>query len=448
MFVTMLSSGLLDRGGTDSVGRLMPFDEYKLLVAELEARPELEDALAKANPQDRWATEALPSLGRWLRKGRPRGPAIRTIGAEFDYLDGVDRNEMAWSFSMILNALRRRAVKPTKQACILATARNEGIYFIEWLAHHRALGFESFFIYTNDNTDESDQLLETLSREGAINLVHNRSGPNIRPQYKAYTHALQFLPEILDYAWTAVIDLDEFIRINTSKFSSIIDYLNWSVFSKTDSISLSWKLVGPNKQMRWRDAPLNQRFPNINSEPNDHLKSIFKANRFLASQCHFPYAPGYESRVYSYSNGAQTVEGPLYKQHDYNYAWIDHFQLKSFEEHVVRRSRNTGDHALVADINDMNVDHISSASLVDLYLSDYDREDLVAPTSDDALDQKRRVEIEKLIALPGVSSALERCKSAFQAEVDQVKSILARNPRFQIPGTPENRLMAVLRSAP
>jgi len=96
----------------------------------------------------------------------------------------------------------------------------------------------------------------------------------------------------------------------------------------------------------------------------------------------------------------------------------------------------------------MNVDHISSASLVDLYLSDYDREDLVAPTSDDALDQKRRVEIEKLIALPGVSSALERCKSAFQAEVDQVKSILARNPRFQIPGTPENRLMAVLRSAP
>ena len=37
--------------------------------------------------------------------------------------------------------------------------RDEGLVILEWVAHYRALGFDTIVVYTNDNTDGSDDLL-------------------------------------------------------------------------------------------------------------------------------------------------------------------------------------------------------------------------------------------------------------------------------------------------
>jgi hypothetical protein len=442
MFLTMLSDGQLDADMTDAAGRLMPLDECKLLAAEFDARPELDAALAKANPHDRWATDAMPALSAWLRGGRSPGMPVRTLTTDFDFLGYPAVNGKIGSFPMLINALRRQAVKPKRQACILATARNEGIYFLEWIAHHRAMGFEAFFIYTNDNTDGSDELLELLASEGVINLIHNHLGLGVSPQFKAYDHALQFIPEILDYMWTAAIDIDEFIRINHQKFSSMEDYLSGANFSCADSIGLSWRLCGPNEQIFWKDKNVTDRFPYASEDKNGHLKSIFKTNKFFGAQCHFPYDVKHESIVYKYSNGEIISEGPFYNNLDYENAWVDHFHLKSLEEMTVRRSRNRGDGPVAAEMNAAQL----STGLVSLFLDQYELGVFGDQSRDDALDQRRRVEMEKLMALPGVLSALDRCKSAFRKEASEVKSILSQDPRFQAPGTPEYRLLQLLLS--
>jgi len=442
-FLEMLSTGQLNSDMTESLGRLMPLDECRRLVAELDARPELEDALAIANPLDRWATEALPALSAWLRNGRPQGPAVKTVSADFDFLEYAEVHGKIWSFPMLLNGLRRQAVRPTRQACILATARNEGIYFVEWLAHHRALGFEDFFIYTNNNTDGSEKIFDILAAEGIIHLIYNEVGPSTGPQYKAYGHALQFIPEILDYSWVAVIDIDEFVQINGDHFSSIIDFLNWFDILGTDSIGLSWRTYGPNNNVLWKDLPLTTRFQKPDRRPNDHIKSIFKTRQFLGSHCHYPYDLKYNSNIYRYSNGVKMEEGPFYNRHNYDSAWINHFYIKSFEELAVRKSRNLADRPVEAE---MNSDRLSN-DLVSIFLHTYDMESDDEP-DDYHFDQKRQAEIEKIMALPGISTAVDRCKAAFRIEVEHMKSILVETPRFQNPGLREKWLLECLLSEP
>ena len=60
----------------------------------------------------------------------------------------------------------------------MTAVRNEGLYLVEWLAYHRQLGVDAFFIYANDNDDGSDALLAALSRAGVVNWIreHDRAG--------------------------------------------------------------------------------------------------------------------------------------------------------------------------------------------------------------------------------------------------------------------------------
>jgi hypothetical protein len=57
---------------------------------------------------------------------------------------------------------------------IVTTMKNEGPFILEWLAYHRAIGFDDFLIYTNDCTDGTDAMLRLLQEKG---LVQHRENP-------------------------------------------------------------------------------------------------------------------------------------------------------------------------------------------------------------------------------------------------------------------------------
>lgn len=439
-FIKLIDRGVMNAHLTQSLGRDLPLAECQKLAAAFAGNPRLEEKFLAANPNDLWAQQAIPSLNAWLGSGRQLKCPIRSLGAEFDTLEWSGRHGKIWSFTMLMNALRRDAVIPKKKACILATARNEGVYFIEWIAHHRALGFEDFFIYTNDNSDGSDHLLESLASAGIINLIHNHVLPPVSPQYKAYGHALQFLPEILDYEWVAAIDLDEFIRIDPIKFHDICEYLQWHSEYSPDSIGLSWRMYGPNKQIFWADEYLSTRFPEPEPDGNQHIKSIFKPKKFFHSQCHFPYHPPYEARSYRTSARQPSSSHPFDEKPNYDYAWIDHYHLKSLEEMVVRRVRNRGDMAVSYAMDSENI----SQGLVQLFLHRFYSEPTKLRLPDDQLNEKRQFEINYLTNLPGVADALERCKLAFKTEISRAREILAQSPRFRASGSPEKQLTDLL----
>uniref|UniRef100_UPI002FBEF9A9 glycosyltransferase family 2 protein n=1 Tax=Escherichia coli TaxID=562 RepID=UPI002FBEF9A9 len=121
----------------------------------------------------------------------------------------------------------RKIYPPKHKSCIVATSKNEGVYLVEWIAYHLSIGFDAIFIYSNDNDDGSDELLNNLHNEGIIYYIKNIVGDGVSAQNKAYAHALTINKEVLNYEWSLFIDIDEFFVLNEFMFSSITDYLDW-----------------------------------------------------------------------------------------------------------------------------------------------------------------------------------------------------------------------------
>ena len=277
-----------------------------------------------------------------------------------------------------------------------------------------------------------------MHRHGVIHLISNKSGPSIGPQIKAYSHALQFLPDILDYEWAAVIDLDEYIMFNENEFDSIQDYMVWASALDPDSVALSWTMHGSNGAAKWQDAPLPLRFP-VREAPERHVKSIFKPRRFTQSHCHFPIDDPLRPRRYRTASGQPFKAWPWNEEPDCEKAWIAHFYYKSAEEFLVRRMRNRGDRAVIAQHDE----ELISPALANLFVSRFFQRDggevgVSAGSVSRATDQT-----DALRRLPGVAEADAICKAMYREEAERARALLASSARFNITGTPEAQLFEI-----
>ena len=226
-----------------AMGRLLAADHAAWLGATLLGRPAALNGLSARLLGDLWAAQALPELAGWIA-APDRVSNVRRCGRDCDVLETAGREGRPVSFAQTLNIAARAAVNPRRTLCVLACLRDEGVYLLDWIAHHKALGVEHFFLYSNDNTDGSDDLLAALARAREITWVVNDAPPGVSPRYKAYGHALQMLPEILDYRWVAVIDLNEALAFDTTLHASFADYLAWQEREAVDAIALSWVVFG------------------------------------------------------------------------------------------------------------------------------------------------------------------------------------------------------------
>ena len=52
------------------------------------------------------------------------------------------------------------------RATAVLTVRNEGAFLLEWLAHHKGIGFTDFLVFSNDCDDGTDAMLDRLARDG------------------------------------------------------------------------------------------------------------------------------------------------------------------------------------------------------------------------------------------------------------------------------------------
>mgnify|MGYP003365642532 FL=1 len=125
--------------------------------------------LEKIYPADIWINTALPDLVSWhADRNRPRSSFL--IGEEFDQIGKQSLKRGSPRFTHVHLCAIRRQINPRKKSCIVTTARNEGIYMLEWISHYKSIGFDHIFIYTNGNNDGSEEMLEILAENGIITL--------------------------------------------------------------------------------------------------------------------------------------------------------------------------------------------------------------------------------------------------------------------------------------
>ena len=137
------------------------------------------------------------------------------------------------------------------------TVKNEGAFLLEWLAHHRAVGFTDFLVFSNDCTDGTDRMLERLAEIGQIVHVPN-PGPWPRgPQWAALKRA-DAHPLTRAADWVLCLDIDEFVNIHAGA-GTLPDLL--AALPDADAIPLTWRLFGNCGVVDYHDGRVTESFP-------------------------------------------------------------------------------------------------------------------------------------------------------------------------------------------
>lgn len=91
-----------------------------------------------------------------------------------------------------------------------AIIKDEADYILEWIAFHRVVGFEYFYIYDNESSDGVGSLLAPLEAHGICTRTPwPRAQEPDAPQTRAYRHAMASIGN--QTTWLATIDADEFV---------------------------------------------------------------------------------------------------------------------------------------------------------------------------------------------------------------------------------------------
>ena len=270
-----------------------------------------------------------------------------------------------WSGLFLLNYVLLRSIQPTRRAAVVVAMRDEGVRVLEWVAHYLALGFDGIIIYSNDNNDRSDVLLEALAEVGVVTFVRNLTRAGVFPQVKAVEHALRKLPELRDYEWVFFADADELLMLPGTdgfRLPAKLDELDKRYpFDPPSAICLSWKWYLPGDAVLHKPGLLIERFQH--SISHNSFKPIVRLRDALSMvKLHFPLCTPHSFFVdskldvlpQSLTPDQEGMWGYIPPQ--YSGGQVNHYWAKSWEEYSIKKDRGSvADNRLYDQFFDWNV---------------------------------------------------------------------------------------------
>lgn len=232
---------------------------------------------------------------------------------------------------------------PRYYLAICAIAKNEGPYFQEWIGWHRKQGVEKFYIYDNESTDGTREVLEPYIASGLVDYTYF---PGQKMQLAAYDDC--FERHRLEMRWLAIIDLDEFIV--PIKDRSIPEFLHR--MEKYPVVEINWLVYGSGGAKKQEPGGVMERFRR-HSLPehrlNTHVKSIVDPRRVCGMiGCH---EAARLSGKAADSHGVPLTKGFRDRKPQQDVIRINHYAIKSYEEFLSKRARGR---ARTNSLRDMN----------------------------------------------------------------------------------------------
>jgi len=261
------------------------------------------------------------------------------VGPEFDEL-AVDTPVAEWSQARRDTMAALRAIKPRHKLAVLCVARNEAPHLAEWIAHYLAIGAEKIFVYTNDNTDGTDELLRWAATCTPVVPIFSSAAPGVNIQHRNYAHALLLLPELRLYEWVLVVDADEFL-IPGAQFDYRLPTMLAAAPAETHAILFPWRWRLYDRGFERKPGLLAENYPH--ATPHCLFKTVTRLRHIISLQdVHFPHLePGCTIRDTAFAPvDLAAIWGKAHKTDAGG--WIDHYWGKSFEEFLVKMRR--GDH--------------------------------------------------------------------------------------------------------
>lgn len=237
--------------------------------------------------------------------------------------------------------------------------RNEAAFLLEWLAHHRAVGFDQFLIFSNDCQDGTDVMLDRLEAMGHVTHVRNdgpydKGGIQFTALKAAAKHKL-----VKQADWILPLDVDEFVNIHCGDHT--LPALHAAIPDAT-AITLTWRLFGAASQVRYSDKPVLETFtraapavlywpwrasmfktlyrndgtykkPGVHRPRDSNDKKLAKARWFDGNGDALP-EPFVKKRIFS-----------NFGKDNYGLVQLNHYPLGAMESYVLKADRGRAVHS-------------------------------------------------------------------------------------------------------
>ncbi|MCL2416817.1 MAG: glycosyltransferase family 92 protein [Bacteroidales bacterium] len=227
--------------------------------------------------------------------------------------------------------LKRDTSSPEIYLAVCTMAKNESSYFDEWIKWHRDLGVEKFYIYDNESTDNTKEVLAPYIKSG---LVEYTFFAGKRKQLPIYDDC--FAKHRLDAHWIAFIDIDEFIV--PIKEKTIPDFLKQ--FENFSAIEINWLIYGSGGAKEREEGAVMERFKHhapFDHELNRIVKNIVNPRRV------FNFSGVHEvARICGKtvdSHGEIIKKKYTDREPQFDVIRINHYAVKSYEEFLEKRAR-------------------------------------------------------------------------------------------------------------
>ncbi|MDU9003478.1 glycosyltransferase family 2 protein [Sedimentitalea todarodis] len=239
------------------------------------------------------------------------------------------------------------------------TVRNEGAFLLEWLAHHRAVGFTDFLVFSNDCRDGTDAMLDRLAEMGWLTHVRN-DGPYDKRgiQFTALKQA-ERLDIVHSADWLLPLDIDEFVNIHTGDHT-LLSLL--AALPEATAITLTWRLFGNADIRSYTDSTVTETFtrcaPVAMFWPwrSAMFKTLYRNDRtYEKLGVHRPRAPNLDKLPNArwFDGEGRELDDPFktrrlfsnYGRSNYKLVQLNHYPLGAMESYVLKADRGRAVHS-------------------------------------------------------------------------------------------------------
>ena len=243
---------------------------------------------------------------------------------------------------------------------VVTSMKNEAPFILEWIAYHKSIGVDHFLVYTNDCTDNTNQMLDRLEKLGHVTRRDNPwdKASGKKPQQVALKDTVK-QQVYKDADWVLTIDVDEFVNIHVGD-GTFTDLFRASNYPNV--ISFTWKFFGNKDIHAYEDRLITEQFTACAPEfiPKPRLgwgfKSMFhKSSPYSRIGVHRPLGiDDADADKVRWVNGSGRAMPDMLLTNNgwrstkrslgYRLATLNHYILRSADSFLVKRERGRINH--------------------------------------------------------------------------------------------------------
>lgn len=144
--------------------------------------------------------------------------------------------------------------RPSGRKVLFSAMKNEAPFLLEWVAYHKAIGFDEIVICSNPSNDGTEELLAALAEAGEIRHLAVVVEEGRSPQIVA-AETFETLIGFQDGTWYMWLDADEFlnVQVGDGSVTALVEALgarhcaliNWRLFGTSGNDTFPGRFIDP-----------------------------------------------------------------------------------------------------------------------------------------------------------------------------------------------------------